>query len=193
VRSVPHENLEAAVTDAHIHTHTDIDAERELQEFRAEKDEVFRTDPYSPLTEEQKGSFTGLSYYPPNDALRLELALETDVDHSPVTMEVSTGGSREYRRAGKIRFEVGGQPGELTVFASDDQLFLPVRDATSTTETYPAGRYLEPEPIDDGRVLVDFNYLYNPYCAYNERWSCPIPPVENWLRVPLEAGEKRFH
>ena len=178
---------------ANTETDADVVARGELEEFRAEKDEVFRTDPYSPLTEEQKSAFTGLSYYPPNDTLRLELPLGTDVDHESVTMDVSTGGSREYHRAGKIRFEIDGQPAELTLFAADDQLFLPLRDATSTTETYPAGRYLEAEPLGDGRVLVDFNYLYNPYCAYNERWSCPIPPVENWLRVPIEAGEKRFH
>ena len=60
-------------------------------------------------------------------------------------------------------------------------------------ETYGAGRYLEPEPLEDGRFAVDFNYAYNPYCAYNELWSCPLTPFENRLRVPIRAGEKNFH
>jgi uncharacterized protein (DUF1684 family) len=81
----------------------------------------------------------------------------------------------------------------LTLYrGTDGDLFLPLRDATSGDETYGAGRYLEPLMLDDGRVLVDFNYLYNPYCAYNDAWSCPLPPRENWLTVPIRAGEKAF-
>jgi hypothetical protein len=69
--------------------------------------------------------------------------------------------------------------------------FLPFMDATSGDETYGAGRYLEIEPLPGGKLLVDFNMAYNPYCAYNEYWSCPIPPKENRLSVPIEAGEKQ--
>jgi uncharacterized protein (DUF1684 family) len=108
-------------------------------------------------------------------------------------METSTGDSREYKRAGKVRFDVEGQAAELTIFQdSSGELFLPLRDATSGKESYGAGRYLEPDLIDDETVHVDFNYLYNPYCAYNEAYSCPLPPGENWLRVPITAGEKSF-
>ena len=81
------------------------------------------------------------------------------------------------------------------MYASEDmdELFVPFRDATSGKETYGAGRYLEVEsPGPDGRVRVDFNAAYNPYCAYNPDWSCPIPPGENWLSVPIRAGEKTF-
>jgi len=84
----------------------------------------------------------------------------------------------------------------VTLFASPDmhELFLPFRDRTSGSETYGAGRYLEVEPPGaDGWVVVDFNLAYNPYCAYNPEWSCPIPPGENWLAVPIRAGEKTFH
>lgn len=172
---------------------TDTDAQQELNEFRDAKNELFARDPDSPLTDEQKTTFTGLQYYPLNGDLRLEVELDTSIPHDTITMETSTGDVQEYQRAGKIRFDVEGRPAELTVFGSHGELFLPVRDTTSTSETYPAGRYLEPEPLGDGKLLIDFNYLYNPYCAYNEQWSCPIPPVENWLRVPIAAGEKRFH
>jgi uncharacterized protein (DUF1684 family) len=109
-------------------------------------------------------------------------------------METSVGGNQEFQRAGTIRFEVEGEPAQLTVFQDPGgELFLPLRDATSGKETYGAGRYLEPEVVDEEALHVDFNYLYNPYCAYNEAYSCPIPPVENWLRAPIRAGEKSFH
>jgi uncharacterized protein (DUF1684 family) len=174
-------------------THNHLTPDEELAAFRAAKDEFMRDDPHSPLPHASVESFTGLVYYPPNESLRLMLPLDPAVSSEPVSMETSTGGSQEYRRAGKVHFEVDGQPAEVTIFESDGELFLPLRDATSATETYPAGRYLEPQRLDDGRVLVDFNYLYNPYCAYDDVWSCPVPPVENWLSVPIRAGEKRFH
>ena len=168
--------------------------EHHLTEFREAKDEFMRDDPHSPLTHEQRQSFTGLSYYPFNPALHLHLPLDRDVADDAVPMPTSTGEQQEFRRAGKIHFEVGGQPATLTVYQDEDgELFLPLRDATSGHETYGAGRYLEPEWVDDDTVHVDFNYLYNPYCAYNEQYSCPLPPMENWLRVPIAAGEKSFH
>ena len=169
-------------------------AEHELADFRAAKDEFMRNDPYSPLTREQRHIFKGLVYYPWAGELRLERPLNRDVPDDIVTLETSTGDSQQYRRAGKIRVEVDGQEAELTIFeAGEGDLFAPLRDATSGTETYGAGRYLEPEYIGQDRVLVDFNYLYNPYCAYNEQYSCPLPPRENWLQVPIRAGEKKFH
>jgi uncharacterized protein len=72
----------------------------------------------------------------------------------------------------------------------DDRFFVPFMDATSGTETYAAGRYIEAELDANGNIMIDFNEAYNPYCAYSPRWSCPIPPVENRLKVPLRAGEK---
>jgi uncharacterized protein (DUF1684 family) len=168
--------------------------EHELQAFRAAKDAYFGENPHSPLGHHERHTFAGLSYYPFNQALRLELPLDRAVPSEVVTVETSTGESQEYQRAGIIHFTVEGQAATLTVYqGAEGELFLPVRDATSGEETYGAGRYLEPQLLDDDRVLVDFNYLYNPYCAYNEAWSCPLPPRENWLTVPLRAGERTFH
>lgn len=168
--------------------------EHQLAEFRAAMDEFMAHDPHAPLDEEQRDAFAGLSYYPFNSSLRLELPFDRDVPDEPIVVDTSTGESQEYRRAGTVRFEVEGQPAALTIYQGEHgALFLPLRDATSGGETYGAGRYLEPTLIDDGRVLVDFNYLYNPYCAYNEAWSCPLPPRENWLSVPIRAGEQTFH
>jgi uncharacterized protein (DUF1684 family) len=71
--------------------------------------------------------------------------------------------------------------------------FLPFVDALAGSQTYAAGRYIEPIPLGEDKFLIDFNYAYNPYCAYNEYWSCPLTPVENRLRVAIPAGEKIFH
>jgi len=78
-------------------------------------------------------------------------------------------------------------------FHQGDELFIPFRDATSGKDTYGAGRYVEAEPLGKGRYLLDFNRAYNPYCAYNDDWRCPLPPAENWLTVAIRAGEKSFH
>jgi len=168
----------------------------ELEAFRADKDGFFHHHPQSPLTPEQRGSFTGLVYFPEDPALAIEAPLDTDVDRDEVIeLQTTGGGTQAYRRAGKVRFQVEGRPAEITLYESDLQheLFVPFRDATSGSETYGAGRYLEVEPPGpDGRVLVDFNLAYNPYCAYNPDWSCPIPPGENWLHVPIRAGERSF-
>jgi uncharacterized protein len=169
----------------------------ELEEFRAAKDAFFRDDPRSPLTRGQQAGFEGLSYFEENPALVIHARLETeDVDRDErIVMQTTTGGEQVYRRAGVVRFEVEGESAGLTLFSSADmhELFLPFRDATSGTESYGAGRYLEVEPPGpDGTVMVDLNLAYNPYCAYNPDWSCPIPPGENWLWVPIRAGERSF-
>ena len=167
----------------------------ELAEIRAEKDAFYRNDPRSPIPAERRAAFEGLPYYPENPALAIRASLETDgVDRDErIVMDTTTGGQQTYRRAGMVRFEVDGETAELTLYAGDDspELFLPFRDATSGRETYGAGRYLDVEPSGaDGRVVVDLNYAYSPSCAYSPEWSCPIPPGENWLGVPIRAGER---
>jgi hypothetical protein len=167
----------------------------DLEEFRKAKDEFFKGDPRSPLTPEQRRAFKGLSYFPEDLALRIEAEVDADVDRDEeIIMQTTTGGTQVYRRAGKVGFDVDGRPVEITLYESPDQedLFVPFRDATSGKETYGAGRYLEVDPPKDGRLVVDFNDAYNPYCAYNPEWSCPIPPGENWLAVPIRAGERSF-
>jgi uncharacterized protein (DUF1684 family) len=81
----------------------------------------------------------------------------------------------------------------LTIFADPNGYFLPFVDSLAGKETYGAGRYLEPVPLGQDRFLVDFNFAYNPYCAYNDYWSCPLTPFENRLKAPVRAGEKIFH
>jgi uncharacterized protein (DUF1684 family) len=162
----------------------------ELQEQRKYKDEFFKKDHQSPLTKEQRSLFRGLTYYPDNPALRLELPLEKFEKADEIKMQTSTGDIQTYSRLGKVSFTVGGQVVQLTVFGDDHGYFIPFADSLAGQETYGAGRYLEPEPTTHGNLMVDFNLAYNPYCAYNEYYSCPLTPAENRLKVPIRAGEK---
>ena len=164
----------------------------ELDEFRKEKDEFYGRHPHSPLTPEQKRGFTGLRYFPENEALRLEVTVERLPEEPPMTMQTTTGDVQVYVRHGRFQFQVEGQVAELTIYRGEHGYFLPFVDSLAGTETYPAGRYLEPEELPGNRFFVDFNLAYNPYCAYNEMWSCPITPAENRLKVPVRAGEKVF-
>jgi uncharacterized protein (DUF1684 family) len=164
----------------------------DLTEYRTEKDEFFRRHPHSPLTPEQRSGFMGLQYFPENEALRLEVTIEPLRDQEPMQMQTSTGGVQTYTRHGRFRFEVDGEEAELTIYKNENGYFLPFVDALAGEETYPAGRYLEPETLPGNRFFVDFNMAYNPYCAYNEMWSCPLTPPENRLKVPIRAGEKLF-
>ena len=165
----------------------------EYQEFRKSKDDFFASHPQSPLTPEQKREFKGLNYFDENPNLDLEVQAEKFPVQEEIVMQTSTGQTQSYTRYGKFKFHVDGQEAELTLYASEDGFFLPFVDSLAGKETYPAGRYLEPEPLPGDRFLVDFNMAYNPYCAYNEMWSCPLTPPENRLKVPIQAGEKLFH
>lgn len=171
----------------------DMKNRTELESFRAAKDKFYRRDDRAPLTPEQRRDFKGLSYFPENDALVIKAAIDRNVKPGIVRMETTKGEQQEYRRFGVAHFEVDGRPAQVTLYATDrsHNLFLPFRDATSGKETYGGGRYLDLHTHGE-EVLIDFNYAYNPNCAYNPDWSCPLPPAENWLEVPIRAGEKAF-
>ncbi len=165
----------------------------DYQAIRQEKDEFFATHVQSPLREEQKAKFAGLNYFPPNPSLRLKLTLQPFAERKNVEIQTNTGDVQIYARLGRFFFEVEGQKVELTLFGNQYGYFLPFVDSLAGIETYPAGRYLEPEALGQNEFIVDFNLAYNPYCAYNDDWSCPITPQENHLPVPIRAGEKLFH
>ncbi len=165
----------------------------ELEAFRAEKNRFFGNNPQSPLTREQKKNFQGLNYFPEKKDLRFEVTVDEFHLKESFEMQTSTGDVQIYEKFGKFRFMVDGAQAELTIYQSQNGFFLPFVDSLAALETYPAGRYLEPESLSGGRFMVDFNLAYNPYCAYNERWSCPITPAENRLKVAVRAGEKLFH
>ena len=163
-----------------------------LKHFRFDKDISFREGPQSPLTEQQKREFTGLNYFPENPDLRLELFLERYAQPVKVNLQTSTGDEREYLLVGEVTFEYGGQQNVLQVLEDDYGFFIPFTDATAPAETYGGGRYIEPPEIRSDILYVDFNLAYNPYCAYNDVWSCPLPPTKNRLKVRIDAGEMNF-
>ena len=179
----------------HEHVVPYLDA---IAAFRAEKDAFFANDLHSPIPANERSTFTGLRYYPANEALRFDdLRLEPYAGDEPSTFQIPTsdGQLRPARRAGILRFELDGEPGQLTgyTFEGDDDdgsLFVPFLDGTSGAETYGAGRYLDLEPDDDGSYVLDFNLAYHPSCVYDPRYSCPLTPAENRLRVRIEAGER---
>ncbi len=170
----------------------------DLAGFRAGRDAMFAGHPQSPVSAE---GFAGVPYFPAS-SYRCETTLEpVDGPDAEATVDVDTGGEDgvvRYRRLGRVTTPWG----ELTllwILAYGGGLFLPFRDATSGHATYGGGRYLTDTVkgtfgrgvtlLDDTTVRLDFDYAYNPSCAYDSRWACPLPPVENWLTVPVEAGE----
>lgn len=175
---------------------------RELLALRQEKDEYFRDDHDSPIPQGERATFVGLRYFPPDFALRVEAQVERLPLSEPIVMATSDGSERLYERYGLLHFAVNDQSVLLTAYRTpgDDEepLFIPFRDALAGKETYGAGRYLEvdlPQQHEDGEqhVTLDFNLAYNPYCAYNAYYSCPLPPRENTLSVAIRAGERAYH
>ena len=175
-----------------------------LQRWRAGRDELFRSHPQSPI--EDRSSFRGLGYFDPDPACRVTARLEPAGGEE---LQIDTGGDDgviSYRRAGELKFSLGGQDCSLLVLslvAYGGGLFLPFKDATSGHETYGGGRYLfDTAKNTDGLVLeitsgsaevvIDFNFAYNPSCAYSPRWACPLAPPENALPLAVRAGEKVF-
>jgi hypothetical protein len=166
-----------------------MDTQRLIQ-LRAQKDRFFKTHAQSPLTAEQKAAFQGLTYFVPNAKFDLVVTVTEFETKTDVAIQTTTGETRWYRRYGEFRFPVGGQEARLTIYQTPQGYFLPFVDALAGSETYPAGRYLEPAELGENEFQVDFNQAYNPYCAYGEGWSCPITPAENRLTVAIPAGEK---
>lgn len=176
---------------------------RAVDDFRQRKDHDFGQSADSPIPAPERRQFSGLRYFPPDPALRVEARVEQLHGGGVIRMQTSDGQLRDYERYALLRFSVGGQEYHLTAYRTpdaepDETLFVPFRDAQAGKETYGAGRYLEIEPphahgdSSERYVTVDFNLAYNPYCAYSPYYSCPIPPAENTLAVAIRAGEMTY-
>jgi uncharacterized protein len=177
-----------------------LDAQ-DLGDFRARRDELFRTHPQSPIPPAERDGFAGLPYFAPND----EAIAEVEVRAEPGEIEIDTGGPDgvvHYDRVGILDTPWG----ELSLWwiaAYGGGLFLPVRDATCGPQSYGGGRYLTDtvkgthgrgvELLGGNRIRLDFNYLYNPSCAYDDQWLCPLAPPENRVNMPIPAGELKYH
>jgi uncharacterized protein (DUF1684 family) len=179
------------------------DAEHEaweiaLVEMRIEKNEVMADSSRTHLPLAEVADFEGLNYYFPEPALRYRVPLVPAAEPDTVTLAKAKGQQAAYVRRGTVSFTHEGRAYTLSVFgpaeaSQGDYLWLPFYDATSGTETYGGGRYLDLVRNDDGTVELDFNYAYNPLCDYDhERYNCTLPPAENRLPFPVEAGEKKY-
>jgi uncharacterized protein (DUF1684 family) len=172
---------------------------RETEEARQAKADHFRDSARSPLPRDMQGeSFPGLEYYGVDPEYRFAVQLEEHDEKEEVTVETTADGEQTYLRWGEFRFRLDGEEYVLQAYRPDrdaDRVWVPFRDDTNGEETYDAGRYLDLEPAshrtEDGWIL-DFNEAYNPTCAYNYAYECPLIPMENWLDVRIEAGEKDF-
>ncbi len=170
-------------------------------QFRDERDRLFRDHPQSPLPDGEKASFTGLDYYDYDPLLRYTLPVEYDVEPGTIGIELQEDGLVRLQRFGRVRLPVDDKEHSLSlfwVFGYGGGVFLPFKDVTSGPETYEGGRYLLDTikhadlGSEDGRLVLDFNYAYNPSCAYNPRWHCPLSPPENDLPTEVRAGEKSY-
>src|SRR6266849_878999 len=164
------------------------DAETILRRFRETRDELFAHHPQSALDEEQRRNFQGLRYFPYNPAMCVIADIDTNVEHIVLAVAMNAEEAMTMTTVGRLKFTIGGEAVELSLY---------------WLNIYGGGRYLFdtikgsdflPAPGDTGRerILLDFNYAYNPSCAYNDRWVCPLAPIENRLNVPIHAGEMNF-
>lgn len=173
-----------------------MDAKAAVEAMRKDKDEWLKRSPHSPIPPHDRAAFKGLSYFPYDPAFAARARVDRAQGHKHVSIGTSTGDVREYHEACQLVFVVDGKEQRLTGYVShgrEEELFIPFRDATSGVESYGAARYLEIPAPEGDEAIVDFNLAYNPYCAYSEAYSCPLPPRENWLAVAIRAGEKSYH
>jgi len=172
---------------------------RRIELERENKDSFFGQHSQSPIPAEERGKFKGLDYYSPDPKYSFELELHEHREKEKIKVQDTQGNEREFLRWGEFRFKIDDEEYALQVYKSnpmEEKLFIPFRDATSSKETYGSGRYLDLEPnghqTPEGKWILDFNKAYNPWCAYSEYYACPFVPPENWLKVPVRAGEKDY-
>lgn len=171
----------------------------QIKKERDEKDKFMRTSNESPFADNVE-SFTGLKYYPPDLKWKVTASLIPIENKKPVVLTTNDGKEERYMEYAHAQFDFSGFRNRLLILEviamgpSRGKLFLAFGDATSADETYGAGRYLDVAKAPGANTItLDFNKAYNPYCAYTEKFSCPLPPSENLLTIPIQAGEKSYH
>lgn len=168
----------------------------EWDAWRADRDSLFVSDA-SPLPPAARAAFDGLPYFPYDSTLAVTAALVPPTTTDTVRFPTTTGELRPMVAAGHLAFSLGGTPRRLAAFQTvgplaelRPRLFVPFRDETAGTETYGGGRYLDIDLEPSGRYALDLNRAYHPYCVYDASFSCPLPPPENALTLPVRGGER---
>lgn len=177
----------------------DAEYAQQLEAARLEKDEFMKNGDGSPFKDSSE-PFTALKYFPPTLKFRIVADLEPIENKKVVVLTTSDNKEQRYIEYAKASFSIDGMPCELVILEVIDNgpfkgtLFLAFADQSSAIETYGAGRYLDIKKTPGASsITLDFNEAYNPYCAYNDSFSCPLPPRENILNVLIAAGEKNYH
>ncbi|WP_303309437.1 DUF1684 domain-containing protein [Hymenobacter sp. BT730] len=186
------------------HRPTATEHSKAVTTFQQELNAEYRNPEESPLTPEDRAAFTGLPFFPVNYAVCVEGRFVRDSLSAPFAMQTSTSRRPMYRRYGEVYFTLNGKALKLNVYQNqelmkkpgfEDYLFVPFTDLTNGNASYGGGRYMDVRigQIQEGRLVLDFNRAYNPFCAYSGRYSCPVPPAENRLPVAIEAGVMSPH
>ncbi len=186
---------------ANVRQFSEDDPAQAWPSFLAARNELFRSHPQTPLTPEQIEQRLELPYYPYNSAYRVLGLVNHKVERETFTVDLGADGLFRYTRAAQVDFNLKQQAVTLYLYWIEGYgggLFLPFQDTTSGETTYGGGRYLYDTikgadlgiDAESDTLLLDFNYAYNPSCAYDTQWVCPLSPAENRLPFPVEAGEK---
>ncbi|WP_226390494.1 DUF1684 domain-containing protein [Penaeicola halotolerans] len=174
------------------------DYESRVMSERQRQEKFLRFNSESPFNvEDAKAEFKPLSYYPINTRYKVKARLTPVQNQKLLELPMTDGSQAKYIKYAIAQFELGGRTHELLLLQDFEEkipgkLFLAFADETSARETYGGGRYLDVTLDTERSATLDFNLAYNPYCAYNADFACPLPPKENLLTVAIEAGEKKF-
>ena len=172
------------------------------EEFQANLNKKFADSTSSPLKSEDLKTFKNLNFFNIDSKYIVEAKLVRTKREKVFKMKTSTDRLPEYKKYGELYFTIDGKDLKLNVYQSIDlikkkeyknYLFLPFTDLTCGNDSYAAGRYIDLSIPKNNMIIIDFNKAYNPYCAYNYKYSCPIVPAENDLTVEIKAGVKKFH
>lgn len=166
---------------------------QKVESWRAERDKAW-SETTDPIPADKRDLFLPLRYFPPDPSYAVPAELKLSDTRPVVELPTSTGELRRMQIVGTLEFTLNGQKQSLGALSPAGEpirsLFVPFADLTTKKETYSAGRYLDIDPTATGIYTIDFNYAYNPTCAYNNAYSCPYPPPSNQLKIPVRAGEK---
>lgn len=172
---------------------------KEIEKERKDKDDYMQSNSASPFAD-SVGSFKGLHYFEIDEKYRISARLVPITEKKTITLSTSDGLEKRYLEYAHAEFNLNDKKCRLLILEIMDMgpfrgtLFLAFADSSSARETYGAGRYLDIKKVPGSTSLIlDFNKAYNPYCAYNDTFSCPFPPAENLLDVAILAGEKAYN
>ena len=172
-----------------------------MKQFQQELNDQYSDSAHSPLLDKDRLNFNGHDFFEPNPVFYVQAKFKRTKNEKVFEMKTSTSRRPTYKKYGEIKFKINGKKFKLNIYQNQrlmnnelyaDHLFLPFTDLTNGEESYGGGRYIDLTISDSKTMIINFNKAYNPYCCYNSRYSCPIPPKENHLNIKVTAGVMAF-